>query len=99
MVERTVVDELREARCRLQRRSPLMSRRWTGCSTTGSFSLSDRLARTVFAEESTGVTWFLGSPEGAFSGAEFAARMRCTRTWIRHHDHGRRVAAAHAGTA
>lgn len=37
---------------------------------------------TVLVEGRTGVTWFLGTLEGTFAGAPFAARLRYTRTWI-----------------
>ncbi len=43
----------------------------------------------------TGVTWFLGSLEGVIDGEPFAARLRYTRTWVRHED-GWRLLAAHA---
>jgi hypothetical protein len=54
---------------------------------------------TVFVEGRTGVTWFLGSLEGTFAGAPFAARMRYTRTWIYDDHHSWRIIAAHASPA
>ena len=44
---------------------------------------------------STGVTWFLGTLEGAVGGEPFSARMRYTRTWAREAD-GWKIVAAHA---
>jgi ketosteroid isomerase-like protein len=51
---------------------------------------------TVLVEGRTGITWFLGTLEGTFTGTPFAARLRYTRTWIHNDDHGWRVVAAHA---
>jgi hypothetical protein len=45
----------------------------------------------------TGVTFFVGRVEGIFGGSRFAARLRYTRTWVRHDDLGWRVLAAHIG--
>jgi ketosteroid isomerase-like protein len=45
----------------------------------------------------TGVTFFLGTVEGTFGGSPFAARLRYTRTWVRHDALGWRVLAAHIG--
>ncbi|MCT9932150.1 nuclear transport factor 2 family protein [Planotetraspora sp. A-T 1434] len=53
----------------------------------------------VFVEGHTGVTWFLGTLEGAFGGTPFAARLNFTRTWIYTPDRGWRVIAAHASPA
>jgi ketosteroid isomerase-like protein len=50
---------------------------------------------TVLADGRTGVSWFLGTLEGVFDGAPFAARLRYTRTWIYDDNHGWRVVAAH----
>lgn len=49
----------------------------------------------VLATEHTGVTWFLGTLEGTFSGQPLVARMRYTRTWIRRQT-GWKIVAAHA---
>ncbi len=49
----------------------------------------------VLVVGSTGVTWFLGTLEGAIDGEPFAVRMRYTRTWT-HDDHGWAIIAAHA---
>lgn len=53
----------------------------------------------VLADGRTGITWFLGTLEGVFDGAPFAARLRYTRTWIRDDDHGWRIVAAHMSPA
>lgn len=53
----------------------------------------------VLVDGRTGVTWFLGTLEGTFGGAPFAARLRYTRTWIHEDEHGWRLVAAHASTA
>lgn len=45
----------------------------------------------------TGVTFFLGTVEGTFGGSPFAARLRYTRTWVRHNGLGWRLLAAHIG--
>lgn len=50
----------------------------------------------VLADGPTGVTCFLGSLEGQVCGGPFAMRMRYTRTWIRHEQHGWQILAAHA---
>ena len=50
----------------------------------------------VLVTGSTGVTWFLGTLEGAVGGTSFAARMRYTRTWAREEESGWRIVAAHA---
>jgi hypothetical protein len=47
----------------------------------------------------TGVTWFLGTLEGTLAGEPFLARVRYTRTWIRHGDEGWRLIAAHVSPA
>lgn len=52
-------------------------------------------ALRVLVDGATGVTWFLGVVEGSVHGSPFAARMRCTRTWV-HESRGWRVVAAHA---
>ena len=54
---------------------------------------------TVLVEGHTGVTWFLGTLEGTFAGAPFAARLRYTRTWIHDDDHSWRIIVAHASSA
>jgi hypothetical protein len=46
----------------------------------------------------TGVTWFLGTLEGAMAGEQFHARVRYTRTWIRT-EAGWRLIAAHVSAA
>lgn len=46
-------------------------------------------------EGDTGVTWFLGTLAGRVNGAEFTARLRYTRTWVRTTEHGWRLLAAH----
>jgi Domain of unknown function (DUF4440) len=46
----------------------------------------------------TGVTWFLGTREGTMAGQPFRARVRYTRTWIRHGT-GWRLVAAHVSPA
>jgi hypothetical protein len=47
----------------------------------------------------TGVTWFLGTLEGAIAGEPFLARVRYTRTWIHDDDKGWRLIAAHVSPA
>jgi ketosteroid isomerase-like protein len=54
---------------------------------------------TVLVDGGTGVTWFLGTVEGALAGAPFTARVRYTRTWIHDEDHDWRVVAAHVSPA
>lgn len=49
----------------------------------------------VLATAHTGVTWFLGTLEGAIGGQPLLARMRYTRTWI-HDQAGWKIIAAHA---
>ncbi|AUH40871.1 nuclear transport factor 2 family protein [Streptomyces sp. CMB-StM0423] len=49
----------------------------------------------VFATAHTGVTWFLGTLEGAVGGQPLRARMRYTRTWTRDRA-GWKIIAAHA---
>ena len=56
------------------------------------YSKKDDLA---LVDGRTGVTWFLGTLEGAFGGVPFAARVRCTRTWLHDDAHGWRIVAAH----
>jgi hypothetical protein len=49
---------------------------------------------TVLVAGRTGVTWFLGTLEGALDNTPFTARVRYTRTWIHDDDHGwRRMSA------
>lgn len=50
----------------------------------------------VLVAGTTGVTWFLGSLTGSINGDPFSARMRYTRTWVHHAEHGWRIIAAHA---
>lgn len=52
----------------------------------------------VLVDGRIGVTWFLGSLEGAFKGTPFTARVRYTRTWIHTDDHGWRLLAAHVSS-
>ena len=49
----------------------------------------------VLVSGTTGVTWFLGTLEGAVGGESFSARLRYTRTWARDVT-GWRIVAAHA---
>lgn len=49
----------------------------------------------VLATGHTGVTWFLGTLEGAVGGQPLTARMRYTRTWL-HGQAGWKIIAAHA---
>ena len=53
----------------------------------------------VLVDGTTGVTWFRGTLEGAFDGAEFSARLYFTRTWVHSPTSGWRVVAAHASPA
>ncbi|HEU5031540.1 MAG TPA: nuclear transport factor 2 family protein [Spirillospora sp.] len=50
----------------------------------------------VLATEHIGVTWFLGTLEGAVGGQPMSARMRYTRTWTRSDRTGWKIIAAHA---
>ena len=50
---------------------------------------------SVVVAGDTGVTVVLLALTGAHEGEEFAARMRYTRTWVRHGDGPWRVLAAH----
>lgn len=50
----------------------------------------------VLATAHTGVTWFLGTLEGAVGGQPVAARMRYTRTWAYDGQTGWKIIAAHA---
>jgi hypothetical protein len=54
---------------------------------------------TVLVAGRTGVTWFLGTLQGAAAGTPFDARLRYTRTWIHDDHHGWRLVAAHASSA
>jgi ketosteroid isomerase-like protein len=49
----------------------------------------------VLVEGRTGVSWFLGTLEGAIDGSPFTARVRYTRTWIHDDQRGWRLVAAH----
>jgi ketosteroid isomerase-like protein len=49
----------------------------------------------VLVDGDTGITWFLGSLEGAFKGESFSARVRYTRTWVYTASDGWRLLAAH----
>ncbi|GAB3803063.1 nuclear transport factor 2 family protein [Micromonospora zhanjiangensis] len=53
---------------------------------------------TALVVGDTGVTWFLGTLEGAIAGEPFRARVRYTRTWVRT-DGGWRLIAAHVSPA
>jgi hypothetical protein len=53
---------------------------------------------TVLVDGSTGITWFLGTVEGALAGTRFSARVRYTRTWI-HDGRDWRLVAAHVSSA
>ncbi len=53
----------------------------------------------VLAVGRTGVTWFVGTLEGAMSGEPFRARVRYTRTWILDDDERWRLIAAHVSPA
>jgi hypothetical protein len=46
----------------------------------------------------TGLTWFLGTVEGAMAGEPFRARVRYTRTWI-YGSEGWKLVAAHISSA
>ncbi|SDJ17153.1 protein of unknown function [Actinokineospora alba] len=50
----------------------------------------------VLATEHSGVTWFLGTLEGAVGGQALTARLRYTRTWRRDEQTGWKIIAAHA---
>ncbi|MBC6449530.1 nuclear transport factor 2 family protein [Actinokineospora xionganensis] len=50
----------------------------------------------VMATAHTGVTWFLGTLEGAVGGQPVAARLRYTRTWTRDEQTDWKIIAAHA---
>jgi ketosteroid isomerase-like protein len=50
----------------------------------------------VMATEHVGVTWFLGTLEGAVGGQPLSARMRYTRTWTRDGASNWKIVAAHA---
>jgi ketosteroid isomerase-like protein len=50
----------------------------------------------VLATAQIGVTWFLGTLEGAIGGQPLVARMRYTRTWIHDDQAGWKIIAAHA---
>ncbi|MGQ0837500.1 nuclear transport factor 2 family protein [Actinokineospora sp.] len=50
----------------------------------------------VLATAHTGVTWFLGTLEGAVGGNPLVARMRYTRTWTHDDLSGWKIIAAHA---
>jgi hypothetical protein len=56
----------------------------------------DELTALVVGD--TGITWFLGTLEGAMAGEPFRARVRYTRTWIRTGT-GWRLIAAHVSAA
>lgn len=58
----------------------------------------EELELRVLVTGSTGVTWFLGSLQGAIGGEPFAARMRYTRTWVHDARAGWKIVAAHAMT-
>jgi type II secretory pathway pseudopilin PulG len=51
---------------------------------------------TLLVDGHLGVTWFRGTLEGVFDGAEFSARLSFTRTWTYSPNSGWRVIAAHA---
>lgn len=50
----------------------------------------------VLATANLGVTWFLGTLEGAVGGQPLTARMRYTRTWTHDDRTGWKIIAAHA---
>jgi ketosteroid isomerase-like protein len=54
---------------------------------------------SVVVAGDTGVTVVLLALKGAHEGEEFAARLRYTRTWVRHGDDRWRVLAAHVSPA
>ena len=54
---------------------------------------------SVIVAGDTGVTVVLLALTGAHQGEQFAARLRYTRTWIRHVDDRWRVLAAHVSPA
>jgi ketosteroid isomerase-like protein len=54
---------------------------------------------SVLVAGETGVTVVLLALTGAHEGEEFAARLRYTRTWVRHGDDRWRVLAAHVSPA
>jgi ketosteroid isomerase-like protein len=54
---------------------------------------------SVVVDGPTGVSWFLGTLEGAIDGEPFAARVRYTRTWTRGPDSRWRLLAAHVSEA
>lgn len=54
---------------------------------------------TVLVSGVVGVTWFLGTLEGAVDGQPFSARVRYTRTWTRQADGAWRLLAAHVSEA
>lgn len=54
---------------------------------------------SVVVAGSTGVTVVLLALTGAHDGEEFAARLRYTRTWVRHGTDRWRVLAAHVSPA
>lgn len=54
---------------------------------------------SVLVAGDTGVTVVLLALTGTHEGEEFAARLRYTRTWVRHGDDRWRVLAAHVSPA
>ena len=54
---------------------------------------------SVLVAGDTGVTVVLLALTGVHEGEEFAARLRYTRTWVRHGDDRWRVLAAHVSPA
>ncbi|TDB82230.1 MULTISPECIES: nuclear transport factor 2 family protein [unclassified Micromonospora] len=53
----------------------------------------------VLVAGGTGLTFFLGTLEGAMAGQPFLARVRYTRTWVHEADRGWRLIAAHVSAA
>jgi ketosteroid isomerase-like protein len=54
---------------------------------------------SVLVDGTIGVSWFLGTLEGAVDGEPFAARVRYTRTWTRGPEGRWRLLAAHVSEA